>query len=285
LGDRVWLDANKNGLQDDGEQGVPGVVVTLFSVDEEDNDEEAVEEPFAARSLDVADAAIISTTTDINGNYLFDNLVPGAYYVVFDQPEGFTFTERDVNGNSQDTIDSDAQVPALTLTVATPETEIALGDRLSYTLNYGNADSQLAAVTVVLSTTVPTGTTFLPAASTAGWVCTGNQTAAGTICTLTVAQLAADTQDQALFVVQLGTDDAQVPEIIGLSVSLTQATPGRTPPVTLAGGEQNLTLDAGIYPDDDLTEIETPRRPGPTNLEEGAQPHNTGKLYIPSIQR
>ncbi|MEZ4605645.1 MAG: SdrD B-like domain-containing protein [Deinococcales bacterium] len=33
LGDRVWKDANKNGIQDAGEAGVAGVVVTLWSDD------------------------------------------------------------------------------------------------------------------------------------------------------------------------------------------------------------------------------------------------------------
>ncbi len=29
IGDRVWFDTNRNGIQDAGETGVPGVTVTL----------------------------------------------------------------------------------------------------------------------------------------------------------------------------------------------------------------------------------------------------------------
>jgi hypothetical protein len=86
-----------------------------------------------------------------------------------------------------------------------------------------------------------------------------------------------------LFVVQLGTDDAQVPDAINLAVTIDQATPGRTEVVTLAAGEQNLTIDAGIYPQA-MTVTETPRRPGPTNLDPGAQPLGRNKIYLPAVQ-
>ena len=33
LGDKVWLDANENGIQDTGERGVSGVIVEVFSAD------------------------------------------------------------------------------------------------------------------------------------------------------------------------------------------------------------------------------------------------------------
>ena len=56
LGDRVWLDANKNGVQDAGETGVANVKVIL---------------------LDAAGNATGATaTTDANGNYSFTNLKP-----------------------------------------------------------------------------------------------------------------------------------------------------------------------------------------------------------------
>jgi protocatechuate 3,4-dioxygenase beta subunit len=89
LGDRVWLDTNKNGVQDAGEGGLAGVKVTLL-----DASGQAVGSPL---------------TTDANGNYLFTNLKPGTYSVQFDKttlPAGYVFTGKDQGGN--DATDSDA---------------------------------------------------------------------------------------------------------------------------------------------------------------------------------
>lgn len=84
LGNFVFLDANKNGLQDGGETGVKGVTVTLFS----------------------AGVAIATTTTDANGNYLFTGLKAGTYTVGFTEKAGFDFTAANVGGN--EALDSDA---------------------------------------------------------------------------------------------------------------------------------------------------------------------------------
>ena len=53
IGNRIWLDANKNGIQDPGENGIGGVVVTL---------------------CDSTGATITTVTTDNNGNYYFSSL-------------------------------------------------------------------------------------------------------------------------------------------------------------------------------------------------------------------
>lgn len=85
LGDYVWLDANGNGMQDDGESGVAGVTVEL---------------------LDAIDEVIATTTTDAAGFYLFDDLVNGDYRVKFVLPAGYLFTTNDAG--SGDDLDSDA---------------------------------------------------------------------------------------------------------------------------------------------------------------------------------
>ena len=91
LGDRVWFDANKNGVQDAGEAGVAGVKVTL---------------------LDASGNAVGSPlVTDANGNYLFTNLKPGAYSVQFDKttlPAGYAFTGQDQGGDDQRDSDANA---------------------------------------------------------------------------------------------------------------------------------------------------------------------------------
>lgn len=87
LGDRVWKDLNKNGIQDDGEPGLENVTVKLF---------------------DCNDNLISTTTTNSQGYYLFSNLTPGSYYVQFINPQGYVFTNQD-SGND-DNKDSDANI-------------------------------------------------------------------------------------------------------------------------------------------------------------------------------
>ncbi|HHH53914.1 MAG TPA: T9SS type A sorting domain-containing protein [Bacteroidetes bacterium] len=88
IGDLVWHDLNGNGVQDIGEQGIEGVIVTLY--DENDNQ-------------------IGNTvTTDANGNYLFENLTDGYYYLKFDVSGTnlqYILTAADQGGNEM--IDSD----------------------------------------------------------------------------------------------------------------------------------------------------------------------------------
>ncbi len=84
IGDKVWNDANKNGIQDAGESGVSGVSVKLYTS---------------------ADVFIATTTTDASGNYLFANQNPGTYYLQFTNPGGFVFSPKNVGSNSA--VDSD----------------------------------------------------------------------------------------------------------------------------------------------------------------------------------
>ncbi|MGC9419667.1 MAG: SdrD B-like domain-containing protein [Rhodovulum sp.] len=85
LGDFVFLDANADGIQDDGEAGVENVTVKLFK--------------------DGVDTGR-STTTDANGAYSFTGLVPGTYSVMFVAPAGLAFTAA--NAGTDDARDSDA---------------------------------------------------------------------------------------------------------------------------------------------------------------------------------
>ncbi len=89
IGDKVWIDANNNGLQDAGEQGVGGVTVTLY----------------AANGTTV----IRTTQTDAQGNYIFDGLNAGSYVVGFSNlPARYNFVAANAGSNANDLTDSDA---------------------------------------------------------------------------------------------------------------------------------------------------------------------------------
>ncbi|MCA0454207.1 MAG: carboxypeptidase regulatory-like domain-containing protein [Chloroflexi bacterium] len=96
LGDFVWNDVNGNGVQDGGETGVQNVTVTLY-----DGTGAQVDNP----NTPAADTYVVQT--DVNGAYLFNNLIPGDYYVVFTLPSGYIFTRQDAAA-ATDATDSDA---------------------------------------------------------------------------------------------------------------------------------------------------------------------------------
>ena len=84
LGNQVWLDANSNGIQDPGEEGVGGVCV----------------------NLDDANGNLIQqTTTDSNGYYGFNVESGDDYTIEFVKPDGMEFTQPNV---ADDDHDSDA---------------------------------------------------------------------------------------------------------------------------------------------------------------------------------
>ena len=86
IGDYVWEDTNKDGIQDDDEFGVPDVTVNLLDAN--------------------GTTTLATTTTGEAGDYLFPNLVAGTYIVEFEKPDGFTFTTSNQGGDAA--LDSDA---------------------------------------------------------------------------------------------------------------------------------------------------------------------------------
>ena len=69
IGDRVWIDIDGDGVDDVGEPGIANVTVTLYDAGGD----------MLPGGGD--DTLLETTVTDTNGNYLFDNLPPGTYYV------------------------------------------------------------------------------------------------------------------------------------------------------------------------------------------------------------
>ena len=80
LGDYVWNDSNKDGIQNSNEHGIAGVTVTLTK----------------------PDGTTETTTTDASGKYVFKGLENGEYIVTFSTPQGFEHTLTNVGDNRLD---------------------------------------------------------------------------------------------------------------------------------------------------------------------------------------
>lgn len=98
LGDRVWLDADEDGIQDPNEAGVAGVTVDLYS-----NGPDGL--PNTAD-----DVYIGSDVTDAYGNYYFDNIAEtGDYNLGFTPPANYTFTQQVFSGDNGQNVNSDVE--------------------------------------------------------------------------------------------------------------------------------------------------------------------------------
>ncbi|WP_142351299.1 SdrD B-like domain-containing protein, partial [Staphylococcus aureus] len=128
IGNYVWEDTNKNGVQDKDEKGISGVTVTL---------------------KDENDKVLKTVTTDENGKYQFTDLNNGTYKVEFETPSGYTptsvttgnDTEKDSNGLTTTGVIKDAD--NMTLDSGFYKTpKYSLGDYVWYDSNKdGKQDS------------------------------------------------------------------------------------------------------------------------------------------------
>jgi serine-aspartate repeat-containing protein C/D/E len=144
LGNFVWHDVNANGIQDNGEAGIPGATVNLL----------------------VNGVVVDTTTTNDDGLYSFTNLTPGVgYQVQFVTPDGFTESSPVDVGN--DALDSDGLLTGV-VTLAPGENNqtldsgfynlASIGDKV-FADNNGNGiqddgEAGVAGVTVKLFTCV-----------------------------------------------------------------------------------------------------------------------------------
>ena len=86
LGDLVWKDLNKNGVQEKGEPGISGIEVKLYLE---------------------AGTLVKSTTTDGKGRYFFEDVESGNYYLQFKLlNSNYKFSKKDIG--LYDELDSDA---------------------------------------------------------------------------------------------------------------------------------------------------------------------------------
>jgi SdrD B-like domain len=240
LGDYVWLDANRNGLQDSNETGVAGVTVDLLNA--------------------TGTSILATTTTNSSGAYSFAHLNPGTYEVQFLAPTGDTFTTQGVGSNSA--IDSNANqttgvTEPVTLTAGQTDNTIdaglqiapaALGDYVWLDANRnGLQDSNetgVAGVTVDLLNA--TGTSILATTTTnSGGAYSFANLNPGTY----EVKFLAPTGD--IFTTQGAGSNTAID-------SNANQTTGVTAPVTLTAGQTNNTIDAGLQSSSGLTVLKQP---------------------------
>ena len=167
VGNYVWFDANKDGVQDADEVGVAGVTVTLT---------DGAGNPV----IDLGGNPVKPVTTDANGKYEFTNLMPNVdrivanageenYKVTFTVPAGYSATKSYAALDGEK--DSNGTESSVTLTEGQNDETVdfgliadgTIGDTLFWDVdnNGGSepsgADKPLAGVTVKLTYTTPAG--------------------------------------------------------------------------------------------------------------------------------
>ncbi len=237
FGDRVWNDVDRDGIQDPGEPGIPGVTVNIMNGSE-------------------PPTIYGTSTTDVDGRYIFgginnanvsSSLVYGTTYQIgirqtdsalslySPSPVNQAYDTRDsdlttaglpanffkiivtsglltVNNHTADFgffTSSSASSVNLVLTKTASITTTTPSSTISYRLSYSNSGTATATGTIITET-VPTGTVFSSALSTGTWSC-ANGAVAGTSCTTTIGSVTTSTSASTTFAVTvLGSYEGMV---------------------------------------------------------------------------
>lgn len=107
IGDFVWNDTNSNGIQDEGEPGLNGVIISLYADDNADGIPDNPSEPLCI--------TISSNNTQSGPGYYIFNVYPGSYIIEFGLPAGYLYSSQ---GQGSDPLkDSDANINGYSNTV------------------------------------------------------------------------------------------------------------------------------------------------------------------------
>ncbi len=191
IGDKVWRDDERDGIQADWEPGLEGVTVELL--DGSGNPVDNPNNPGTAYTV----------VTETDGNYIFENLTPGDYQVKFTPPSDHNPSEKNQGGD--DTKDSDIDTTTLTTDTITvvsgaintitdagfyalyanvfdPPTALKTVNEIGENeiewemvwINNGN----MTAIAAQILDDIPTGTTYIPDS----FVCDARGNSSTTIC-------------------------------------------------------------------------------------------------------
>lgn len=237
ISNQVWFDTNGNGTYNSGVDAVvPGVQAELL-----DGSGNAID-PDGAGPL-----TRTITTTDVNGNYLFDNLAAGNYIVRFSNyPAGLAPVDQDITlTNNRSAANGAGVTPVIALAASQNLVNVdlglttvraVLGDKVWNDLN-GNGvqdsgEPGLAGVTVVLRD----GVSGNPLASTVTDA-NGNYLFTNLLAGTYVVEFTNIPGNMTFTTKDAGSDAADSDVNPGT---------GRTDVITLTNGQVNLTVDAGV---------------------------------------
>jgi hypothetical protein len=263
LGDKVFYDVNRNGIQEINEGGVQGVKVTLTGAGTDG-------------VLGTGDDTTATQVTGNNGEYSFTGLAAGSYKVTFsDLPTGFQFTQA--NAGSDDTVDSDADVTSgmtgvINLTAGENNTSVdagvsaklgRIGDRVFNDVNRnGIQDTGEAGIARVKVTLTGAGddATF----GTADDITQTKSTTSRGLYSFTNLEAG---QYKVRFS-DLPTGFVFTTANVGNDARDSDADPssGMTGVITLAPGQANNTVDAGAYLPDEVGKTDIIGTPAPDTL-------------------
>ncbi len=240
LGDYVWEDKNANGQHDDGNTGINGVVVKLLDAN-------------GNPVLDGGGSPITTVTvnhpsTNQPGYYLFSNLTPATYSVMFVAPNGYAFSSKDVGNDSTDSDPNPADGLTGNYTLASGETNLTVDAGLYQKAKLGdfvwedtNANGQqdvgelgIDGVLVTLTGTDGAGNAVSLTQTTAG----GGKYLFDNLVPGTYKVTFPSLGGYSRTVANVGNDASDSDADVGTGV---------TGNYTLASGESNLTVDAGYY--------------------------------------
>ncbi|HMT35555.1 MAG TPA: SdrD B-like domain-containing protein, partial [Chitinophagaceae bacterium] len=230
VGDYVWYDVNQDGIQDASENGIGGVLVTLY------ND---------------AQLPVASTITLPDGSYIFTNVTPGTYTMGFSNtPEGMVFTQQ-VGGpfdNNNSNVDPSNGITASFVVVAgthnptidaglTTPIIAGLGNYVWHDVNInGLQDAGEPGVAGVLVTLDDASGTVVLSSN----VTDGNGAYSFT-------HLVAGTYVVGFSNLPSGSTRTQNVGVINDPLNSDMNLGGKTEAITLSAGEFNPNIDAGIY--------------------------------------
>jgi protocatechuate 3,4-dioxygenase beta subunit len=233
VGDFVWNDLDKDGVQDAGEPGISGVTVRLVNA--------------------TTNTVVATTTTDANGYYIFNDVIPGSYQVEFVTPSGYTATTKLNTNVITSATDSDVDpgtgrsavfplVAGQRVTsvdagywVTTPPGTGKIGDRVWHDANQNGiqdaGENNVSGITVILYNNANVAIKQATTDQNGNYLFT--DLAAGNY-TVGFSNL----PDGFTFTT----------EGLGTAATGSDANPatGRTGTITLAAGQTNLEVDAGI---------------------------------------
>jgi uncharacterized repeat protein (TIGR01451 family) len=148
IGDFVWLDADRDGVQDAGEAGVPGVTVTLSGP-----------------------SGTATTTTAADGKYLFGSLPAGSYTATVTVPAGHVLTTAGsvtrALAAGENYLQADFGLAPIVIDLEVTKTvapaSVTVGEQSTFTITVLNKGPD-PATGVVLVDTLPAGLTYVSSA-------------------------------------------------------------------------------------------------------------------------